>query len=178
MKCPHCKEKMEPSDSSGINTTTCFYCNGIWINPDEINELLTKEKDTFNIAQNQNEELNNNCPSCENIKLRVSNFKNTNFYYCPSCKGIFLKQGVIEKIFPNTYKSRTEIVNDKAKPLFKYFTAGFVGIAIAFLGSYLDKNNIFGGGFLFFIGFMTAFISILIFQVKIFALLFGKNHDT
>ena len=44
MNCPRCKEKMATSNCSGIETNTCLYCNGAWINSGSLDSLQNQLK--------------------------------------------------------------------------------------------------------------------------------------
>ena len=176
MNCPHCKEKLEPTNSSGIETATCFYCNGTWINHNELKALVDNEKISFGVKEINSESSNNTCPNCDNTKLHQSSIQNIEVESCPLCKGIFVEEGKIEKIFPTTYKSRIDNINDNAKPLSKYLIIGLSGLIVAFLGDFLNKHNIIGGALLTYIGVLVGIVSIFIYHIKLLSIFFGKKE--
>lgn len=43
------------------------------------------------------------CPVCEFTPLQVSNRQNIEIDYCPSCRGVWLDKGELDKIIERTY---------------------------------------------------------------------------
>ena len=98
---------MEITNSSGIKTTTCLYCNGVWITHDSLNKLLDKEKSSLNARDIKKTSKNNNlqtrkCPSCENENLNKIISNGLSLDTCLACNGIFIEESKMKTIFPTT----------------------------------------------------------------------------
>jgi len=115
MECPRCKEKMARSNSSGIATNSCLYCNGVWINKEKLEALLKKEKKSPSITslcaefhKNNEEGEHRNCPVCEEQKLDKVHTHGVELDFCHSCNGLFFDEGEIEKVLPISHKEKFE----------------------------------------------------------------------
>lgn len=115
MNCPRCKEKMESTNSSGIYTHTCLYCNGTWINNNALEILLDKEQnkiskgDLLNSFKSQyDKNTNRSCPNCENEKLLQIYTHNVELDLCQKCNGLFFDEGELKSILPKTHKPSSE----------------------------------------------------------------------
>ena len=115
MNCPRCKEKMEATNSSGINTSTCLYCNGTWINSNALEILLDKEPNKPSKTDIQNsfksqydKKAKRACPECENEKLLQIYTHGVELDLCQKCSGLFFDEGELKSILPNTHKPSSE----------------------------------------------------------------------
>ena len=109
MKCPKCTEKMEPTNSSGIQTYTCLYCSGIWVPENSMMRLMALE----NKAETPRELLtkkdskscaNKLCPTCLNTSLNSLLLGGIEIDYCKTCYGIFFDKNEIQNLLPKKYK--------------------------------------------------------------------------
>ncbi len=136
MKCPRCKEKMEKTNSSGIATSTCLYCNGTWININSFNKLISKEekapsKDSvFNSFKSQhNKSTNRDCPKCENENLYQIYIHEVELDLCSKCEGLFFDEGELKQILPTCHKSKYKhgLASDIAGEGVFWVLVGFFG---------------------------------------------------
>ncbi len=110
INCPRCNEKMAKTNSSGINTHTCLYCRGAWLNKNSLTQLLSKESDAPNIGDiiesfhTQNEGgTARHCPGCENTQLEIIHAHNIELDLCPKCNGLFFDEGELKAVLPDSH---------------------------------------------------------------------------
>ena len=113
MNCPRCSEKMVNTNSSGIATASCLYCNGSWVSSKALEFLLEKEpsapkKSEFQKAFQTRAEAGTKrvCPDCQSQTLYVNHIRGVEIDLCPKCGGVFFDEGEIKKILPTAYKSQ------------------------------------------------------------------------
>ena len=111
MKCPRCNEKMESTNSGGINTATCLYCNGTWVNAESLGKLLTKETNAPSLDEIQklskyDARLSKNriCPECTKQELNVVYSRGAEIDLCPKYSGVFFDEGELKEVLPTVYK--------------------------------------------------------------------------
>ena len=111
MDCPRCKEKMEVTNSSGVETATCLYCNGTWVNHESLNTLLEKETSSAiktevqNAFKSHDNKLSDRkCSNCENEKLYKITINKIALDACIVCGGVFFDEGKIKGILPTTHE--------------------------------------------------------------------------
>jgi Zn-finger nucleic acid-binding protein len=95
MICPRCIEKMSESNSRGINTHTCLYCDGTWINSVSLKAMLKNEQNPQLKAEfdKSNKFLsgrysNRCCPSCRDQNLIQYIVHDVEIDICAVCKGL------------------------------------------------------------------------------------------
>ena len=136
MNCPRCKEKMATSNCSGIETNTCLYCNGAWINSGSLDSLLNKEINTPSKSEikksfeaQYDKKANRHCPECNDEKLYQIYTHGVELDLCPKCNGLFFDEGEIKNILPTTHKpTNTEGVGTYVA------TEGLFWVILSFLG--------------------------------------------
>ena len=99
---------MNSTNASDIQTYTCMYCSGIWVNGQGIDFLLAKENSQLRVKDlaplKQNSESNRECPKCVSSKLSAIEYKSTEIDICHSCHGIFFDEHEIKSLLPTSYK--------------------------------------------------------------------------
>jgi len=115
MYCPRCKEKLERTNSSGIETEKCLYCDGVWAPGESLRLLLKKEpkapsleslKKVANGGASEVSELA--CPECSDESLgKVASF-GVELDYCANCNGIYFDAGELKAVLPTVHKQRYE----------------------------------------------------------------------
>ena len=106
---------MEATNSSGIETNTCLYCNGTWIDGKSLGILLEKEKSkTSNVKiqesfkSQHDKKADRTCPECENEKLLQIYTHGIELDLCPKCNGLFFDEGELKKILPTAHEPNSE----------------------------------------------------------------------
>jgi Zn-finger nucleic acid-binding protein len=106
---------MEDSNSQGIATNTCLYCNGKWINYGSLKLILEKAenapsiidtKKTFQSHSDKNS--NRHCPECENQRLYQVNVRGIELDLCPECNGLFFDEGELKQLLPESESSAND----------------------------------------------------------------------
>lgn len=136
MNCPRCKEKMATSTCDGIDTNTCLYCNGVWLNSKSLETLLKKEHHSpskieiqKSFAEQYDKNSNRNCPECKDEKLYQIHTHGVELDLCPECSGLFFDEGELKHVLPNVYKSNFETglsTSDVSESLF-WILLGIMG---------------------------------------------------
>ena len=116
MNCPRCKEKMSPTNCSGISANTCMYCNGMWLSNSTLESLLhldsnapsTKElQESF--KSQQDKDTDRKCPSCSGETLSQIHIHGVELDLCSKCSGLFFDEGELKTVFPNASKPTNEL---------------------------------------------------------------------
>lgn len=101
---------MAGSNANGVETNTCFYCNGVWIGGDGLEQLLSIDENAPTLdeiikfyRQNANFSDDRFCPICDNQLLHVTKTKEVEIDICVICNGVFFDEGEIKKVLPNTH---------------------------------------------------------------------------
>ena len=107
---------MESSNLNKVTVNNCFYCEGSWIDANEIKEILSSEPKSpkFNefsglLHKTKNSNPNRLCPSCD-IPLNKSIFKNIELDSCPDCNGIFFDRDEVKEVAPSAKKDLSHLV--------------------------------------------------------------------
>ena len=109
MNCPNCFEKMASTNSSGIQTHTCLYCNGIWISENALSILLKQENSTLNtrsliLSSGGDKSDKRICASCPDQVLKAIYIYDVEIDACEICGGIFFDEHEINALLPNVHK--------------------------------------------------------------------------
>lgn len=106
---------MARANSSGLDTQSCLYCNGVWLNKTTLETLLKKEEKSPSINsistefhKNNEGGIHKNCPECTEEKLELIHTHGVELDFCPSCNGLFFDEGEIEKVLPTSHKEKYE----------------------------------------------------------------------
>jgi len=134
MNCPNCVERMSATDVGGVRSYTCLYCNGIWITNQAIAIMLKLEKSKLNVlgliaeADGATSE-NRNCASCSSQPLKLINTNGVEIDACERCGGIYLDDGEVQILLPQTCVSKENEVGKvvAAEGLFWVVLAFFSG---------------------------------------------------
>ena len=113
MKCPSCGKHLERCTYHGITLDRCMPCGGLWFDKDELNPFLERwlaaHEDTPYAptglvrsarATDRLGEAERACPRCACAmgKLNYAYDSNIILDRCPSCQGIWLDRGEVERL--------------------------------------------------------------------------------
>lgn len=147
MKCIKCHKEMTKFVYNNIIIDQCPQCLGVWLDKNELCDLLYKirakknTKDFDNLehsvpSRNQREDMSvehyiekffeqskesdDNCPRC-NKKLKIKLLYNNRIEMCETCKGLFLDKLELKNVYDNVFpkKSLWLYIISKVKRLFK-----------------------------------------------------------
>ena len=115
MDCPRCKEKLERINASGIETTRCLYCNGVWVPGESLKQLLRMEPKAPSIGSllgarsDETQEASDiACPECNDTTLTKIVSFGVELDYCPSCNGVYFDEGELKSVLPTVHKQPFE----------------------------------------------------------------------
>jgi len=97
IQCPKCSTKMETLTFAGIELDTCPFCNGCWLDKQEVSQMTRsrgKAKIEVTLANPKQGDLS--CPRCRRVNLLVgqhSNIPSLILDQCPTCWGVWLDRG-------------------------------------------------------------------------------------
>lgn len=100
---------MESTDASGVSTSTCLYCNGIWVTEKALLILVKLEKSSVSIREiittsNAPQSLNRQCPQCLHQPLNTLFTHGIEIDACEKCAGIFFDENEIQNVLPKTHQ--------------------------------------------------------------------------
>ena len=115
MNCPRCKEKMSPTNCSGISADTCMYCNGMWLSSDSLERLLhldseapSKDELQKSFESQHDKGADRKCPNCSGESLNQIHIHGVELDLCPICSGLFFDEGELKSMLPNASKVTNE----------------------------------------------------------------------
>ncbi|MCU7844166.1 MAG: zf-TFIIB domain-containing protein [Candidatus Thiodiazotropha sp. (ex Monitilora ramsayi)] len=98
---------MEETNSKGIVTHTCFYCNGTWINGGSLKIILENEQNSFlqtdikrSFQSLKAKNKSKHCPECRNQQLLQIIVQGVELDLCSECIGIFFDEGELKELLP------------------------------------------------------------------------------
>ena len=112
MKCPKCLGKLSPINIGKTEIDRCFVCEGLWFDPDEIEELLEHysadlknaglDSDKFDGKEAKElygsfDSLKGKCPKCGK-EMTHEQYKKITADYCPDGHGMWLDGGEINAL--------------------------------------------------------------------------------
>ena len=105
--CPKCTEKMSPSIYKIHDYFECIYCNGTWIQGEELIEHLRNAIIGISAcefrevaAAADKSRTKYQCPHCAGHSLEEIRVFETPIEYCPSCEGVFFDPEEINAVLP------------------------------------------------------------------------------
>lgn len=144
--CPVCQKEMSRNvdDLTKLEIDTCFLCQGIWFDADELRNFFTAPKlfNKFRLpAHNFKVKLKDppkqrKCPRCESeTALQPVNVDVVEVDECPQCKGIWLDSGEVNRLLElqkkGKLKGKSETVKQIKKGKFDQGPIGQVSKTIA-----------------------------------------------
>lgn len=60
-----------------------------------------------------------NCPACKNVSLLMMERQGVEIDYCPSCRGVWLDRGELDKIIERNAAEQRPVVNRPAEPQYR-----------------------------------------------------------
>jgi len=101
MRCPKCRADMEQIDYDGTEVDRCSYCNGIWFDAGEIEQLSNKQAaSAIDIGKQRSGKKFNqidqySCPRCGGEMIRKVDPQQSHIWYetCGDCSGSFFDAG-------------------------------------------------------------------------------------
>ncbi|MDD5677255.1 MAG: zf-TFIIB domain-containing protein [Kiritimatiellae bacterium] len=139
MKCPDCKNELQPFDSKGIEINECVKCKGKWFDRDELRrakdsadgDLRWLDFDPFGEDTEQLSVASEGkvCPRCSKKMLSLKYVDSKVVIdKCASCQGIWLDPGEFAKIIRYLEKKVcTETATEYVRDTFKQFIEVFTG---------------------------------------------------
>lgn len=103
--CVICDQNMEPKMVEEVEVDYCPDCHGLWLDKDEILQLVEKSDDALGDLRDLLETpvpplsvplVERACPACRG-KLSVALFEGVAIRHCAECDGIFLERGELDK---------------------------------------------------------------------------------
>lgn len=139
--CPACGNNMARSkcDVSGLEIDSCYICQGIWFDRDELRRFFSSEVLSRKFTLNQfkvkvKEETllpERKCPRCEGELLEEIQLNDLSVDECKSCRGIWLDSGEINRLLEmheeKELKGRHETVKQIKRGKFDQTAIGQVG---------------------------------------------------
>ena len=104
--CPACQEKMRPVEIGTITIDECRFCDGLWLDRDEPEQLAKMDilgqhllqPMTFDDSRKVKKDGERVCPRCED-QLREYRHNDVTVDICPKCRGMFLDRGELQEPF-------------------------------------------------------------------------------
>lgn len=98
LKCPKCNTQMQPLTFAGIELDNCPFCNGCWVDNQEVSQLTRgRGKARLRIELHEPQRSDLNCPRCRPlVSLQVGphvDIRNLILDQCPQCQGAWLDRG-------------------------------------------------------------------------------------
>jgi len=56
------------------------------------------------------------CPTCDSMDLMMTERSGIEIDYCPTCRGVWLDRGELDKIIERNRDSQTEVRRDETRP--------------------------------------------------------------
>jgi len=111
MQCPNCVEKLAHTNTNGLDSYQCFYCEGAWVCGLSIDSLLEQENAEPSKKQIQamldtagTLSTKRKCPDCVSHYLSVCKVQRVELDICSACIGVFFDKNEIEAFLPTTHK--------------------------------------------------------------------------
>ena len=106
MKCPRDSDALVPSTRKRVEIDVCPTCQGVWLDPKELAELIGSWRDLPRAQQAQADPLS--CPrGCGPMTpCYYSELRQVLIDRCPRCQGIWLDHREIEWILNEVYRYR------------------------------------------------------------------------
>lgn len=98
LNCPKCSTKMENLTFAGIDIDNCPFCNGCWLDNQEVSQMTrSRGQARLKVELNQPKPSDLNCPRCRPLQsLQVGPHVNIDTLIldqCPHCQGVWLDRG-------------------------------------------------------------------------------------
>lgn len=104
--CPACQEVMRPIEIGGIDIDECRFCDGLWLDRGEPEELAKMDiigkyllqPMNFDDSRKKLPEGQRLCPRCV-IELKVYSHHDVDVDICNGCRGMFLDRWELQALF-------------------------------------------------------------------------------
>lgn len=104
--CPACQEMMRPIELGEVTIDECRFCDGLWLDRDEPEQLAKMDilgqhllqPMNFDDSKKAKPEGNRICPRCE-VELRLYEHNGVNVDICGKCRGMFLDRWELQELF-------------------------------------------------------------------------------
>jgi len=133
--CPNCNINMKDVDEPDILYERCPKCEGIFLDKDELNTLVTGMSGDIELASidmDNHKDIfgTRKCPKCDNVDMRKINllrFSNILYDYCPECEGFFLDKNELDTTNVEVAKlTENEITDEFRKNIDNFLVRGDV----------------------------------------------------
>jgi uncharacterized protein len=98
IRCPRCKIPLVRTEyQRGTEVYWCSLCSGIWVDGEELYEILQISPDAIPVAVRKDNKV---CPRCGSRLFYPVNFQDTGIIIdiCEKCKGIWFDRGELQAI--------------------------------------------------------------------------------
>lgn len=103
--CPACQELMRPIELGEISIDECRYCDGLWLDRDEPEQLAKLDiigkhllqPMTFDDSKQRKPEGDRICPRCQ-VTLEVHVHRTVTIDVCGQCRGLFLDRWELQEL--------------------------------------------------------------------------------
>lgn len=104
--CPACQQAMRPVELGDLWIDECRYCDGLWLDRDEPEQLAKMDVVGKYLMQPMNfddskrtvPEGQRLCPRC-GVFLKVVQYRSLTLDICDSCRGMFLDRWELQELF-------------------------------------------------------------------------------
>jgi Zn-finger nucleic acid-binding protein len=115
MKCPQCGGEMVDAKREGVAVVCCESCQGLWLTPQELDELEAK---TYDLGKKgslvfHRESSTRGCPIC-GAKLQSFEYRDYDLQLelCPSAHGFWLDAGEDKRVIELMKRERTKVKDE------------------------------------------------------------------
>lgn len=104
LSCPKCHVKMRPYDIEGIEVDRCKHCGGIWLDKNELEQIMNKEVASYvdiHTHGKTKEEIDNApayCFRCDHSMMTIDGANDIKFEWCMTCESTFFDKGELSAI--------------------------------------------------------------------------------
>ena len=103
--CPACQEMMRPVELGEVTVDECRFCDGLWLDRDEPEQLAKMDilgkhllqPINFDDSKKKAPQGERICPRCEKT-LRVYKHNDVDVDICGTCRGMFLDRWELQKL--------------------------------------------------------------------------------
>ena len=127
MDCPVCREPMIVMELNQVEIDHCLECKGVWLDADELNQLLNDPVRVNQVMEAAQVEGNptigkRKCPICRKKmdEIIVESEKKTHIDRCPEGHGLWFDHGEFGEVIEYIDRSEKKIIAAALKDFFKY----------------------------------------------------------
>lgn len=97
MSCPKCSTNMETIKLAGIELDSCPFCNGCWMDRQEVSQMTrSRGEGRLQVQLEHTKPSDLHCPRCRRASMLVGHhvaIQNLVLDQCQTCEGVWLDRG-------------------------------------------------------------------------------------